>query len=802
MPASDDNLFASALALPAAERAAYLAQACSGDDALRARVEKLLHAHEEARSFLNVPAAARRTAMSGGPSEDRVGDRIGRYKILQKIGEGGCGTVYMAEQEEPVVRRVALKIIKLGMDTKEVIARFEAERQALALMDHPNIARVFDGGATASGRPYFVMELVRGVPITKYCDGARLSAQARLELFTQVCHAVQHAHQKGVIHRDLKPSNILVTVNDGVAVPKVIDFGIAKATQGRLTDATLFTAFEQCIGTPVYMSPEQAAMTSVDVDTRSDIYSLGVLLYELLTGRPPFDPKALVAAGLDEMRRQIREIEPPRPSARVNTLPAIEQTTTANLRQIEVPKLVNLLRGDLDWIIMRCLEKDRARRYETANALALDLLRHSRDEPVAARPPSMGYRIQKLIRRHKLVFASTALILFSLVAGLGLSTWLLLKEQAARRRAEAAEQAQSLLRRQIEELPRLFGVAGELENQGQLAEAEQLLRRVLLLERDLLGGQHGLLADTLCDLGNVLRKQGRLAEAETQYSASLALYGKLLDQGQRADVNPTNLTRIFRGLGEMLEPDARVGDLESYFAEFLSSARQAPALRSHVLRLRVDFFARHWRWSECANDLAQVVELTPDNFQNWYQLGPLLLHTGNLAGYRTLCQAIQTRFGTTKDASIARRAAKVSLLIPPENRLLTAATVFAEQAIKADKNNYWAWFGQSLLAYRQGNYAGATDWARKLLAASDSEDQRFVQIHMILAMSLFRMGQPQEATTLLAKGRTIADVKLPRTGSGRLLIEDWENPVITGLLQREAETLIEGPPALAGLPAK
>ena len=449
-PNREVALFSAALELPASERAAYLDKACADDPALRLRLEDLLRVHEEALPFLANPApgaqespvgaeapdAAKR--LPGSPAE-KAGDRIGRYKLLQQLGEGGCGVVYMAEQEEPVRRRVALKVIKLGMDTKQVIARFEAERQALALMDHPNIAKVLDAGATETGRPYFVMELVRGIKITDYCDEHNLSTEERLKLFTQVCQAIKHAHQKGIIHRDIKPSNILVTLHDGVPVPKVIDFGIAKATQGRLTDQTLFTAFEQFIGTPAYMSPEQAMMTALDIDTRTDIYSLGVLLYELLTGRTPFDAKDLMVAGLDAMRRIIREQEPARPSTRLSTMLASELTTTAKHRHTDPPRLVHLLRGDLDWIVMKALEKDRARRYDTANGLAHDVERFLADEPVTACPPSSLYRLQKLVRRNKLAFAAAAAVAAALVIGFGLSTWLLFRERAARQRAVTAE---------------------------------------------------------------------------------------------------------------------------------------------------------------------------------------------------------------------------------------------------------------------------------------------------------------------------------------------------------------------------
>jgi serine/threonine protein kinase/WD40 repeat protein len=436
-------VFSAARRLPIPEQASYLDQTCAGDSPLRQRIEELLRASDDAESFLKDPApGAARPA--GDPEPDivllgtastgeKAGDRIGRYKLLQQIGEGGCGLVYMAEQEEPVRRRVALKVIKLGMDTKSVIARFEAERQALAMMDYSNIAKVLDAGSTETGRPYFVMELVRGIRITDYCDQHNRSTKDRLELFIQVCHAVQHAHQKGIIHRDLKPSNILVASDDGVPVPKVIDFGIAKATQGRLTDQTLFTAFEQFIGTPAYMSPEQAELTMQDVDTRTDIYSLGVLLYELLTGKTPFDAQQLLASGLDAMRRTIREQEPERPSTRLSTMLEHELTTTAGRRHTDSVKLIHSLRGDLDWIVMKCLEKDRARRYESASGLANDVKRHLNCEPVLARPPSRFYEFQKTVRRHKFGFAAAAALITVLAAGVVVSTFQAMRVAGAQR---------------------------------------------------------------------------------------------------------------------------------------------------------------------------------------------------------------------------------------------------------------------------------------------------------------------------------------------------------------------------------
>ncbi len=572
-------------------RAAWLDHACGTDRALRERVERMLSAEQQADQFLaDDPLRLDKAARGEGP-----GAVIGHYKLLQQIGEGGCGVVYMAEQEEPIRRRVALKVIKLGMDTRQVIVRFEAERQALAMMDHPNIARVLDAGATDTGRPYFVMELVRGIRITDYCDKNNLGMRERLDLFVTVAHAIQHAHQKGIIHRDIKPSNVLVTLHDGVPVPKVIDFGVAKAIEQKLTDKTLFTQFEQFIGTPAYTSPEQAEMSGLDIDTRSDIYSLGVLLYELLVGQTPFDAKELLKSGLNEMRRIIREQEPNRPSTRLSTMLAEERTVTAQHRAVSSPELVHLLKGDLDWIVMKCLEKDRTRRYETASGLATDIRNYLHHEPVVARPPTAAYRFSKLLRRNKLAVGAAAAVAMALIAGTVVSLWQATRamraEQAANDEREvaneerdSAEAVLTFFRDKVMAAGRPEGESGGLgkdvtlrkamdaaepqieeafrdrplveaairktlgESYGYLGEpalAVHQLEQALAIRQQNLGAEHAKTINVMMSLATEYEKAGKRDQARKLSEQVI----ELTKAADRIDIYPDQLLNAYRRMG-------------------------------------------------------------------------------------------------------------------------------------------------------------------------------------------------------------------------------------------------------------
>jgi len=758
---SEQAVFAEALrcAAPGA-RAAYLERACGPDGTLRQRVEALLRAAESACDFLENPPTGLANGDSaalfaGGFNSEKPGDRIGRYKLLQQIGEGGCGVVYMADQETPVRRRVALKVIKLGMDTKSVIARFEAERQALALMDHPNIARVLDAGATETGRPYFVMELVRGIRITDYCDENNLSTEERLRLFTQVCHAVQHAHQKGIIHRDLKPSNILVTRDESAPVPKVIDFGIAKATTDqRLTDKTVFTAFEQFIGTPAYMSPEQAMMTSLDIDTRTDIYALGVLLYELLTGQTPFDAKELMASGLDSMRRIIREQEPARPSTRLSTLVAADLTTVAKHRHAEPARLGTLLRGDLDWIVMKALEKDRTRRYETANGLAADIQRHLANEPVTARPPSNVYRIQKMVRRNKLAFAAVSAVAVALLFGLGISSWLFLREKSARLRAEAAEHEQGRLLAEAEEArvnertlrvqtgEQMNYLGVQFLNDGELDAAERTLRRAFAIHRKLLSNEDGNTVMAAGNLAIVLTKQGRTEEAAAV-------------------------------IDELLPADA-----ESRIENF------------GLLCFRAQYRVNCGNFSDAASDMDKAVRLKPADGVAWLRWAVLLIGSEDFDGYERLREAMLAQSGRSVDPRLAEQTAKTCLLLPWSEEKYTRTALLAESTAAPLPAETWAAFAQGLSAFRQKQFPFTIARGQAALELGGTDAPLEVAAHAVIAMAQTAAGQKIEGEATLRHAREIARTRLIRLSPLTPFEENWHNILVAELLLREATSLI------------
>lgn len=782
----EEELFTQALARPAAERAAFLAQACADDSPLCARIAALLTAHDTAPAFLDGPAAGDPLAFLAA----KAGDRIGRYRLISRLGEGGCGSVHLAEQEEPVRRRVALKIIKLGMDTEAVIARFEAERQVLALMDHPNIARVLDAGATDTGRPYFVMELVTGIPIGRYCDEHKLTIAARLKLFVRVCHAIQHAHLKGIIHRDIKPSNILVAEHDGVAEPKVIDFGIAKATQGRLTDHATFTAFEQLIGTPAYISPEQAALSGVDIDTRSDIYSLGALLYELVSGATPFDTRVLLQTGLGELLRHIREIEPPRPSARLNAMSPEELAQTAARRQTGPGRLIALLRGDLDWIVMRCLEKDRQRRYTTASDLAADVQRYLDQEPIAARPPTAVYRMRMTFRRHRLAFAAGAVVAVSLVAGLALSTVLLVRERAERARAVIAEQAQIQLRRQAEVAQANEAALrrkAEADERKAVTEAERSAQVARFMQdllqsvgpRVALGRDTKLLHDILDDtarrlgqdlsaqpdveaqlrvtLGDTYNDLGDHRSGIAMFETALALRRRTLGAGHIA------VAEVLEKLGQTLSLEGRLPEAEKCLREAIAIQRKSagptsiPAAKPLALTLVLagkasegEAFLRE----ELAFERSRGSE-HPGIANTLGVLGYVLWLEGKLpeaeAAYREEL-SIRRKLQNEDDEAIARALFSFGQLLGHERNYAEAKSVFREALLRQrrrsanehpDLADCIDKFAEVLR--QEGNLAEAEELCREALAM---RRRLLGDAHPQLALSLQHLG-----TMLVAQGR-------------------------------------------------
>jgi serine/threonine protein kinase/tetratricopeptide (TPR) repeat protein len=628
--------------------------------------------------------------MAGSAGDARIRlehlDRIGPFKILELLGEGGMGLVYLGEQEEPIRRKVALKLIKWGMDTHQVMARFESERQALALMNHPNIAQVYDAGATEQGRPYFVMEYIQGVPITNYCDINMLGASGRLAIFLQVCDGVQHAHQKGIIHRDIKPSNVLVTVQDNKPVPKIIDFGVAKAAAQRLTERTLHTELGQLIGTPAYMSPEQAEMTGLDVDTRTDVYSLGALLYELLVGTQPFDSRELRRLSIDEVRRRIREDEPARPSTRFSSL-GERSIETARKRRADAVSMTRQLRGDLDWITMKCLEKDRTRRYSSASELAADITRHLRHEPVQASPPSRAYRVGKFVKRHRVGVASAAVVLLALLIGIaGTTVGLLRAVKAERKASDEAEAA-----RQVSDfLVGLFRVSDPDESKGNTVTAREILDRgAQAIDREL--------ASRPVIQGRLMFTMGRVYQNLGLYNTAAELMGQSLQITRRA-VGETHL-------------DVAIRELELAWL-YRSQGKNAEAIQlcRHALKIREQALGPG------APDVATAIRL----------LGILLRDQGNYTEAQQLLQkslALLEKSLGPDDLEVAHNLYHYGWLMKLTGRLSEARQSY-ERALKiyevklGPDNTTFAWClnDLSVVIENMGDYKGALTLLEKSLA--------------------------------------------------------------------------------------
>jgi serine/threonine protein kinase len=763
-----------------AERAAYLEQACAGDVGLCRRVEELLEAHFAPGTFLEAPAMINHEApRSYGPGQsetdqldsagvvDLEGSRIGPYKLLQKIGEGGMGVVYMAEQEKPVRRKVAFKIIKPGMDSRQVVARFEAERQALALMDHSNIAKVLDGGTTGSGLPYFVMDLVKGIPVTQYCDEAKLSPRERLELFVPICQAIQHAHQKGIVHRDIKPSNVLVTLIDAKPVPKVIDFGVAKAIDQRLTERTLFTQFGAIIGTPEYMSPEQADLSGLDVDTRSDIYSLGVLLYELLTGSTPLERQRLREAGYAEIVRRIKEEEPDKPSTRISQsgdrLAAIAAT-----RRTEPARLARLVRGELDWIVMRALEKERTRRYKTTDTFGRDIDRYLVGDPVEAGPPSAAYRLRTYARKHRVALATAAAFLALLVVASVVSVSLAigfrraeLAATAQRNRAAVAEAAA------VRDLDRALAAERDSKAAAERAATEAAISRAVneFLQRDLLGQ-----ADVFNQAGPGLKPDPEIRVRALLDRASASLDGKFGDQ-------PAVEVAIRRTIGETYKSLGLYESAQIQIERALKSARRrlgdnhADTLKSiaslAVLRLNQGKYGAAERLLTDALDRLRHAdaEERPEAIRIMVLCAAALTEEGNFSNAQPLLtRAValsRTVFGRGHEvtlgatAELARLQGWMGRFAESERYAAEALEIARHERGEEDFHTLTFEVGLAMAYQQQGNYAGADELSSRALER---------------ATRLLGLEHPMTATLSMTRGSILA--MMGKTGDAKLLLSN------------------------------
>jgi len=846
----EEALYAAAAQLPATERASFLRENCPGDERLRSRIEsrfatQIASASMEATVLDDETIGS--TLITGGvhprAPEEALGDSIGRYTLIEKIGEGGCGVVYLAEQREPIKRQVALKITKLGMDTKQVVARFEAERQALAMMEHPHIASVIDGGATVTGRPFFVMELVRGKKITEYCDEHKLSTRKRLRLFIQVCHAIEHAHQKGILHRDIKPSNILVSEHDGVPVCKVIDFGIAKATQGTLSDKTIYTQVDQFMGTPAYMSPEQAAMGAEELDARTDIYSLGVLLYELLTGYTPFGTKSLLERGFDEMRRIIREIEPMRPSSRVGTQAPGDLNDTTIHRSTDAPRLVNIIRGDLDWIVMKCLEKASARRYSSVAELSQEIERFLVHQPVMARPPSKLYLLQKLILRNRLAFGAGGVFFGTLIAGLCVTTYYVIKEHDSRLGAERAVQSAEVARktavlaldeanadRQKAEDARLKAVAALVDSEqsrsnalasARVAEdarknAEEALRQAE--EERQKAEASAELARQSKSAEDAARSEATNAVSKSEESARLAALEADLRQRAETARSQAEAERV-QAVGAKARADSARAAAESAaanaqaetvkmttaFSNLLAGLDTLPAsqavktadllpLAGHemepwapaLLRHRAEWKARAGDWDGALQDFSRVADLHPAETGVRSAVMVLLLQAGKVPDYNRLRGTIAAFITATNHPAETLNLATGCLLAPeiaPPEAIESIRRAIESVTNRTDPGRWEMALG--LTDFRRGRYADAVEGEGKAAAVVPEKSALRATALAIQAMAQEQLHQTNEAASLLDKAAEIYGANVPKPPAADFGT-DWRDWVMAKILVQEA----------------